>query len=102
MGPKALPIVAVAVQTSAAAVESWQHEHGELPFQILLDSSGDAQRYFGLSSLPVAVVIDGKGEAIPFPDPESGIPLRRIEGARDWGSYEVVRAFKELLQVKQP
>jgi thiol-disulfide isomerase/thioredoxin len=101
MGPKALPIVAVAVQTSAAAVESWQREHGELPFEILLDSRGDGQRYFGLSSLPVAVVIDGKGEAIPFPDPESGIPLRRIEGARDWGSYEVVRAFRELLQVKQ-
>ena len=95
---KDLLIIGIAVQSSAEQVQAWKREQGKLPFEVLLDDQGQAQRFFELSALPVAVVVSRHGAVVPFPDPESGKLSTRIEGPRDWGSYESVRAFAKLLQ----
>lgn len=94
----ALPILGVAAQTTSQEILALKRQHGDFPFEVLIDARSQAQRYFKLSGLPVAMVIGPDGEVLPFPDPETGTLSTRIEGPRDWGGYEAVRSFAALLR----
>ncbi len=66
----------------------------DLPFPILLDSTGNTLRNFGVSSFPTIIVIDPKGKVVKHggettvrlhlmeTDPEVKKALRQLKGAR--------------------
>ena len=78
-----LVILAVA-EDSAERVAPFVKDHG-VEFPVLIDQYGGAMRAYGVSVIPVSVVVD-----------RAGMIRAVMVGPRDYGSPEAVRFFDEI------
>jgi peroxiredoxin len=58
-----LSVVGVAVEDRQDMVTAYRKRH-EMEYQVLLDTSGDVSREYGLFALPMTVLVDRKGTVV--------------------------------------
>ena len=87
-----LSLLAIALDKEGQpAVEAFlQKENLELTYPVLLDPDERVARAYGLSWVPVTIVV-GRGGKI----------IETIFGARPWGSQEVMNSFEQLLNTAE-
>lgn len=88
---KGLTILAIALDKKGQpAVEAFlKKEHLKLSYPILLDPDERVARAYGLSWVPVTIMVGQEGEII-----------ETIIGARAWGSQKVMDSFEQLLHIR--
>ncbi|HXA52174.1 MAG TPA: TlpA disulfide reductase family protein [Candidatus Acidoferrum sp.] len=62
-GNKGLSVVGVAVEDRKDMVTTYRKRH-EMAYPVLLDTSGDVSKEYGLFALPMTVLIDRKGTVV--------------------------------------
>ena len=62
-GSKGLSVVGVAVEDRKDMVASYRKRH-EMAYPVLLDTSGDVSKEYGLFALPMTVLVDRKGTVV--------------------------------------
>jgi len=82
---KSFAMVGIDLQEPASLVRAFV-KNFELTFPILLDSSGDVGRLFGIRSIPTTFILDKEG----------GI-IGQALGPRDWDSDKSIAFFEHLI-----
>jgi peroxiredoxin len=62
-GSKGLTVIGVAVEDRKDMVTTYRKRH-EMAYPVLLDTSGDVSKEYGLFALPMTVLIDRKGTVV--------------------------------------
>ena len=99
--PEHFIVVTVARGTSKEDVLAMVKKH-DIWFPVLLDPQSKVRKMYYVKELPQTLLIDPNGQLVNFPDPESGLPVVRVIGVRDWGSESAVGYFKGLVAGMQP
>ena len=86
---KKFAMVAVDLQEPVSRVKDFVKEY-KLSFTVLLDSTGDVGRQFGIRSIPSTFIIDGKG----------GI-IGKAFGPREWDGKKSVDFFEHLMALEK-
>lgn len=70
------------------------------PFEyvtLLFDDDKSVRNTFKIANIPVTVVLDKDGNAISFPDPETGVESQSIPGLKPWGNALCSKAIMKAL-----
>jgi len=90
-----ITVVAVAVEDEPDAVTSFIAAE-KIPFPVLLDV-GEARGDFSIPSLPYTVLLNSRGQMIPFLDPASGDRVNEVAASRYWASGAAIDRLRQSL-----
>jgi peroxiredoxin len=79
--------LAVSIDALGAGVVSPFMQKYNLTFPALIDNEGKIRVSYGVTGIPESFIIDPKG-----------IVVKKIIGAADWSSVEVINFFRKLIQ----
>ena len=96
LAPEGLQVVAVLIDESIEDVASFVRENG-ITYPVLKDRDGRLQGQFKISSLPVTVALDARGQQIPLIDPETEQLVDQIDGPRSWDKAKEISLLRQLL-----
>ena len=92
-------IVGVAVDDTPADAEAFALRH-ELPFPVLIDTTGELKNYFSVRDLPTTLFLDRNGTPIRFQDPSTGRITSKLEGSRRWDTGSPVSMIGGLIETR--
>ena len=86
MRGKGFTILAVDIMESREVVKRFADEYN-LPFPVLLDSTGEVSSKYTTGAIPVTYIIDKRGKAVG-----------KVLGARDWDGEDAHALLTKLLE----
>ena len=92
-------IIGVAVDDTPTDAEAFALRH-ELPFPVLVDTTGDLKNYFSVRDLPTTLFLDRNGTPIRFQDPSTGRITSKLEGSRRWDTGGPVSMVGGLIETR--
>ena len=87
---KGFTVVGISVEDSLDQVKEVVAKSG-VTYPILLDTDGKIRDRFKVNGFPESFIVSSEGKLTLFPDPDSGTPLVRIVGPREWRSDEILK-----------
>ncbi len=88
-------VVAIGIDDSAENLMKVQRRFN-LTFPIVRDQKGLSKSAFHLVGFPESFVVDGSGKLMMFSDPDSGEPVVRVIGPREWGRDPALTIMRSL------
>lgn len=91
-------IIGVSIDETREAARAAAFRKDLAFINLFVDENKSIQNAFRVRSVPVTVVLDNKGNAIQFPDPETGVLCDNIPGLKPWGNALSTKAVREALE----
>ncbi|MCB0333870.1 MAG: TlpA family protein disulfide reductase [Bdellovibrionales bacterium] len=82
-------VVAVGVDDNLKGLQEFQKKH-EVSFPFLVDSKGLSTKKYRLSGFPETFILTKDGRLSLLIDPETGQPVLKFVGPRDWDSPQMI------------
>ncbi|MFN8391181.1 MAG: TlpA disulfide reductase family protein [Bdellovibrionota bacterium] len=86
-------VLAVTVLDDDKRVQSPIKHH----FPVLFDANRTVAGRYGVTTIPVTLILDKQGRIVSFPDPDGSGDRTVFEGPRGWSSLKVVREIQKLI-----
>ncbi len=90
-------IVGVALDDTPENIKEAQAQFN-ITYPILLNEGSRCKRDYQIKGLPESYVLDSQHSVLIVQDPESGTPVTKIIGPREWSKNRALQVFRGLLQ----
>lgn len=97
--PKGFSVVAIGIDDSAENLAKVQKRFN-LTFPIVRDRKGAAKPAFRLVGFPESFLVGRDGNFIMFPDPDSGEPVVRVIGPREWNREPALGSLRAIVEAQ--
>lgn len=96
LAPQGFSVVAIGIDDSAENLAKVQKRFN-LTFPIVRDRKGSAKQAFRLVGFPESFLVGRNGRFIMFPDPDSGEPVVRVIGPREWNKEPALGSLRAIV-----